>query len=227
MIPSGSRPFADSRIAEQRAGYPEPLGHPQRERPGQPLCHVAQSDDLEHLVDPAGGNAVGLGESEQVAIGAAPGVGGGGFQGAADVEQRPAHRPVGDAVEDRGAARGCLQAEHELHGGGLACPVRPEEAGDLSRRDAEAQPVHRECRPVVLGEFPDLDHATVPGMVTMSCPWRGGVIRGSRDGAAGWVPGPPVSRTDHGVPDHGGGSGYGRGPGRRRASGVVMRVGFS
>ena len=66
-----------------------------------------------------------------------------GLIGRADLAQRP-DQPVVPAPVDQGGARGrSVQAEDDLHGGGLTSAVRSEEAGHVSRADGKAQVVGR------------------------------------------------------------------------------------
>jgi hypothetical protein len=50
----------DGGIAEQRGGDAQPLAHPEREAADALARHALQADEGDHLVDPAGRDAVGL-----------------------------------------------------------------------------------------------------------------------------------------------------------------------
>jgi hypothetical protein len=60
------------------------------------------------------------------------------------------------------AVVGGVQAQDQAHGGGLAGPVRPEEAGDDAGADVEAQLIDRRYRAVALGQGVGLDHGSPP-----------------------------------------------------------------
>ena len=62
--------------------------------------------------------------------------------GLGDVQTADQHPPLG----------GRHEAGDDPHGGGLPGAVRPQEAEDLSLRDAEAEVRYRECFPVALGD---------------------------------------------------------------------------
>ena len=98
----------DVRVAEQRGGDAEPLAHAEGEA-RRPACvaTAGQADQLEHLVDPAAGDAVGCGQRQQVVAGAAAGVDGLGVEQRADLVQRARQVAVGRAVDgDRAGGRG-------------------------------------------------------------------------------------------------------------------------
>src|ERR1039457_7231445 len=48
------------------------------------------------------------------------------------------------------AAGGAVEPQHQPHGGGLACPVRPDEAGDQTRIDGRSEIVNGQRGPVLL-----------------------------------------------------------------------------
>jgi hypothetical protein len=58
-------------IAEQGTGDPQALAHAEREAAAAAAGDVAEADDVEHLVDPVGADAVGDGERPQVVVGGA------------------------------------------------------------------------------------------------------------------------------------------------------------
>ena len=61
----------DLRIAEEGAGDAEALAHAEREAAAAAPGDLAEADDVEHLVDPVGADAVGDGEGPQVVVGGA------------------------------------------------------------------------------------------------------------------------------------------------------------
>ena len=65
------------------------------------------------------------------------------------------------------ASIGTHQAEDRPHGGGLARPVRTEEADDPTRRHAERRPIEGHHVPVPLGQIADLEHCCPPGLSFM------------------------------------------------------------
>src|SRR5271165_5573039 len=70
-------------------------------------------------------------------------------------EPEPAVAPARDC--DLPGCRG-VESDDHAHGGGFPAPVRPKETGDLAGCDGEAEVVHREDRPVALGEMTNLDY---------------------------------------------------------------------
>src|SRR5581483_6598685 len=71
-----------------------------------------------------------------------------------------ADQAVVPAADDQGPAGGRLVlTQDDPHGGGLAGPVRPEEAGHPAGADGEAQVIDRGHRAEPLAEPVDLDHA--------------------------------------------------------------------
>ena len=128
------------RVAEQRGGDAEPLAHAERVAAGLAPRRRLQAGLLEHLVDPAGGQALGVGQPEQVVAGGAAGLQRAGVEQRADVAQRVAQAPVRLAADQRGAVVGRVQAEDHPHRGGLAGAVGPDEAGDLPGRTVKDIP---------------------------------------------------------------------------------------
>ena len=78
----------DLRVAEQGRGDAEPLPHAEREPLGALGGDVGQPHDAEHLVHPAPGDPVGLGQAEQVVAGGAAAVHRPGVQQRADLVHR-------------------------------------------------------------------------------------------------------------------------------------------
>lgn len=58
--------------------------------------------------------------------------------------------PVAFPADSDIAAGGAVEPQHQPHGGGLACPVRPDEAGDQTRIDGRTQIVNGQRGPVLL-----------------------------------------------------------------------------
>jgi hypothetical protein len=59
------------RIPEERGGDAEPLAHAQRKALRPSPGYVLQADDAEHLVHPASGDAIAVGQAQQVVAGPA------------------------------------------------------------------------------------------------------------------------------------------------------------
>src|SRR6185437_14039012 len=72
------------------------------------------------------------------------------------------------AVDDDRALVRVVKPEDAAHRGGLACPVRPQEAGDLARLDAERQVIDGDLVAVPLREPPYLNHGNRPSPGTFS-----------------------------------------------------------
>ena len=149
----------DLRVAEHGHGDAEPLAHAEREAAGPLVRHVLQADQVQHLLDPAGRQTLGLGQEQQVVAGRAAGVHGLGLEQRSDGPQRIPQVTVAPAVDERGAGVRPVQAQDEAHGGGLAGAVRPEEPRHPAWLDREGQVVHRRLGPVELGQIANLDHA--------------------------------------------------------------------
>ena len=82
------------RVAEQRGGDAEPLPHAEREPAGLAPGRRAQTGLRDHLVDPRGAQALGVGQPEQVVAGGAAGLQRGRVEQRADVAQRLAQAGV-------------------------------------------------------------------------------------------------------------------------------------
>ena len=76
------------RVAEHRRGDAEPLAHAERVAAGLAAGGRLQPGLLDHLVDPPGGQALRVGQPQQVVAGAAAGLQRAGVQQRADVAQR-------------------------------------------------------------------------------------------------------------------------------------------
>ena len=152
------------RIVQQHAGQAEPLRHAAGKARGQRVALVVQVDQVEHFVadlpplgpvDPIGGgeeleildhlhvvvDAEEIGhEADQPADFLRPGV----DRVAADVGLAPG------GIEQRG---------QDLHRGGLARPVRPDEAEHVPRLELDVERFDGEQLAVFLREVAGLDHA--------------------------------------------------------------------
>ena len=119
------------RVAEQGGADAEALAHAERVVAHPPVgLVVGEADQLEHLLDPALGQAHGaLHQGEDLAAGAA-GVLGRGVEEHPDLGAGVGQVDEPAAVDGGGARGGRGEADHDPHGGGLAGAVGPEEAGD-------------------------------------------------------------------------------------------------
>ncbi len=79
----------------------------------------------------------------------------------ADAVERPVELAVGNAEDGRAARVRVHESEHGAERRRLAGPVRPEEAGDRPRLDAEAESRHGLGLAEALAEPFDLDHDSV------------------------------------------------------------------
>ena len=140
-------------VAEQRGGDAEALAHAEREPARATAGDVGEADHLEHLVDAAAVDAVGIGHPAQVIPGAAARVDRLGLEEGADVAEREAEVAVGVAVNGDLAGGGGVEADHHPHGGRLAGTVGAEEAGDLAGAHLEAEVVDGDGGPVALGDI--------------------------------------------------------------------------
>jgi hypothetical protein len=87
---------------------------------------------------------------------------GSGFGQRTDLAERERQVVITAAFDrDRAVVRR-VQAQDQAHGGGLAGPVRPEEAGDDAGTDLEAQLIDRRYLAVALGQAVGLDHGSPP-----------------------------------------------------------------
>jgi hypothetical protein len=151
----------DRGVAEQGGGEAEPLLHAERVPLDPPVRHRLQAGQPEHLGDPVPPDPVALRDRGQVQPGGAAAVQGGRVQQRADLVQRPDQPVVPPSVDQGGAGGGGIQADDDLHRGGLARAVRPEEAGHVARADREAQVVQRDDGAEALADPVQLDHAGV------------------------------------------------------------------
>jgi len=93
--------------------------------------------------NPPGGQALGVGEPEQVVARAPARRQGGRVEQRAELAERVLQLPVGLAVDQGGALVGGVEAADDAHGGRLARAVRADEAGDLPGVDRERHAVKR------------------------------------------------------------------------------------
>jgi hypothetical protein len=84
-------------------GHAEPLAHAEREAASPFVRDGLQAHQVEDLVDPAGRQALGLGQEQQVVAGGAARVDGLGFEQRAHRSQRIPQVTVALAVDERGA----------------------------------------------------------------------------------------------------------------------------
>ena len=107
-------------------------------------------------------DAVGLGQGEQVVAGGAAAVHGPGVQQRADLVHRVRQLQVRLAGDGDGPGGRVVQAQDQPHGGGLARPVRAEEARHLARQHVERQVVDGDFVAVPFAEPPYLNHRLSP-----------------------------------------------------------------
>src|SRR5215472_9616702 len=126
------------------------LLHAQRVRPVALSGRAEQAHPVQRRVDPGRrgprvGGPVGGVDPGQVGPPGQVRVKGRALDQRADPGQDPAGRPGGRVAEQADAAAGRVdQAEQHPDGGGLARPVRAEEAVDRTGRDGQGESVHRE-----------------------------------------------------------------------------------
>src|SRR5699024_8447084 len=155
------------RVAEQRCCQPEALLHAQGVTTGLLLARAAQPNDVEALVHALVTDTRAVCQHAQVvAAGACRGKPGGIQHRAGDLSlvlQRREGSVVGLPVailasEDDVASGRPVQAEHAAHSGGLASTIWPEETGDLSVRDVEADVRKDLVLSITLAELFNCDH---------------------------------------------------------------------
>ena len=140
-------------VAQQRGGDAETLAHAEGELAGPLPGHRGEADQAEHLVDPPPRDVVRLGQHPQVGVGGPARMDGLGLEEGSHFAQRPGQAVVGAAVDGDRPGVGSVQPHDHPHGRRLACPVRSEEAGDLTGLDVEAQPVDGHLLPEALGQL--------------------------------------------------------------------------
>src|SRR5262249_17913920 len=107
------------RIAQQRRGDAEPLGHAERELPGAPGSRAPKADDAQDLLDSCCSDLVARGERGQVSAGGTPGMKRPGLEQRTDLAQRPAEFVVAASADQRRALVGVVKAEDNAHRGRL------------------------------------------------------------------------------------------------------------
>ena len=122
-------------VAEESVGEPEALPHPQGVVPQpSPGLVLAEADEVEHLLDAAGGQPHGAsGDAQHLPAGAA-GVLGGGVEEDADLHARVGQVPEPSAQDVRGAVVGWGESDQDPQGGRLPGTVGSQEPGDASGR---------------------------------------------------------------------------------------------
>jgi len=136
---------------------PEPLPHAQRVAARPAPGDAFQARLLDHLVHAPGGHALRVRQPEQVVAGAAARLERARVQQRAEDPHRLPQARVRLAADQGLALVGRVQAEYDPHGGGLARPVRADEAGDLAGLDGERYAVQRQRRPEPLAHPVDFD----------------------------------------------------------------------
>src|SRR5262249_39618770 len=110
-------------VAEQCGGDAEALAHAEGEAAGAFAGDVGEADGVDDVVDAAAGDAVGLGEGEEVFVGGAAGVDCSGFEQGADFGHGCGEVSVVAAVDRDVAFGGPVESEDHAHGGGFAGAV--------------------------------------------------------------------------------------------------------
>jgi hypothetical protein len=105
------------RVAEQRGRDAQPLPHAEGVPAGLAAGGGLQAGQRDHLIDPAGRQALGVGEPQQVVAAAAAGLQRARVQQRPDVGERVLQRAVRAAGGGGGACVGGVQAEDDAHGG--------------------------------------------------------------------------------------------------------------
>jgi len=149
------------RVAEQCPGETESLLHAERVAAQLLVGGVGHADEIEHLVDAAARDAVRGGHPAQVVAAAACRVDEPGIEEQPDLVERRLHSGVGMTCECGGAPLEPVEADHAAHRGALAGTVGPQEAGDLARRDVEAEVVDGDGGAEALREVLDSDHRCI------------------------------------------------------------------
>ena len=129
------------RVTQQRGGDPEPLPHAQGVAARLPPCRCLQARLLDDLIDPAGAQALGMSQPQQVVAGGPARLQRRCVEQRPHLGQRPPQVPVRPPADQRGALVGGVQAEDHPHRGGFPSPVRADEAGSLARPRGERHPV--------------------------------------------------------------------------------------
>ncbi len=148
------------RVAEQRRRDAQSLRHAERE-PADPAPRGAgQADLVEQLVGPAGRDAVGLGEGDQVVARGPARMRGAGVEQRAHRVQRCAVLTIGTAGDGRAAGGGPVEGQDHPHRRRLPGAVRPQEPGYLAGPHGERESVHGAEPTVHFGQFGHFDHGS-------------------------------------------------------------------
>ena len=148
-IPSGSSPLTGSSNTStggspsMRGRDPEPLRHAEREASGALARGRGEADELEHVVDASGREAVA--PREPAADGCAhagPGCVAPASRRAPTSRERRGEVAVAAPADQDVAGVGCIEPEEHPHRRRLPCAVRPDEPGDATCADRERQVVH-------------------------------------------------------------------------------------
>ena len=140
---------------------------PRGETAGPPPGYPGQPCLLQHFVYPAGRQALGVGQPQQVTPGRPARLQGRRVQQRAEHRQRAAEAGIRLATDKCLALIGCVQGQDHPHCGGLPGPVRADEAGDLTGRDSEGHPVQRHRGPEPLAQPFDFDGYVVHPLITL------------------------------------------------------------
>ena len=125
---------------------------------------VGTGDEVEHILDPGGGQSHGLLRDPQHLAAGAARVLGGGVEEDADLAARVGQVRVPAAQDGRGARRGRGEAGQDAQRGGLAGTVGAEEPGHAPGQGGERDVVDGEVLAVALGQLEEFDHGTEPGV---------------------------------------------------------------
>ena len=151
--PSGSSPLTGSSRTTTRGSpssadaMPSRWPIPSENPPARLRATSRQADQVDHLIDPALADAVGLGQRQQVVAGRPAGVHRPGLQQDAQLGHRGLRRAVIPAVHQHPAAGGLVQPGDHPHRGGLPGPVRAEKTGHDAGLNDEIQPVDGQLSP--------------------------------------------------------------------------------
>ncbi len=137
-MPSGSMPLNGSSSIStggspsSAAAMPSRCRMPSEKPPARRRATAPQAGLLDHLVDPPAGQALRVGQPQQVVAGGPAGLQRAGVQQRPDVAQRAPQAAVRPPADQRGARVRGVEAEDHPHRGGLAGAVGADEPGDLS-----------------------------------------------------------------------------------------------
>ena len=181
-MPSGSSPLIGSSNTStggspsMAAAIPSRCAIPSEKPPVRLRAAVGEADELEHLVDAPGREAVAPREPEQMAARAPPGMRRACVEERADLAERRAQIAVAPAADHDLAGVGRVEPEDQAHRRRLPGAVRPDEPRDAARLDPERQVVDGDGAPVSLRETVRFDrcahaeHGTSAGPALSSRP---------------------------------------------------------